>query len=123
MMRPVSSSVARALAQSGADRGLPSARADVDRLREQLTTGLRINRSSDDPSGYTRARALGRVEQRLSAHQRSLDAATTWTDATQAELGALSDLFAEGFGDEEITLKRVDREWYVDLDNSFQSGS
>lgn len=34
-----------------------------------------------------------------------------------------SELFAEGFGDEEITLKRVDKEWYVDLDNSFQGGS
>jgi len=35
----------------------------------------------------------------------------------------LSDLFAEGFGDEEITLKRVEKQWYVDLENSFQGSS
>jgi len=33
------------------------------------------------------------------------------------------EIFAEGFGDEEITLKKVDNEWYVDLDNSFQGTS
>ena len=94
-MRPVSSSLARALSQAGAERGLPAARAEVERLREQLTTGLRIVRPSDDPAGYARARAYGRVEQRLAAHQRSVDAATRWTDQTQLELGALADLFAE----------------------------
>lgn len=31
-----------------------------------------------------------------------------------------SDLFAEGFAGQEITLKKVQNEWYVDLDNSFQ---
>jgi hypothetical protein len=34
-----------------------------------------------------------------------------------------SELFAEGFGDEEITLKRFQKQWYVDLDNSFQGTS
>lgn len=94
-MRPISSSVTRSLAQVGASRALPNARADVDVLRQQLATGKRIVRPSDDPAGYSQARALGRVEQRLAVHERSLDAATLWTNRTQAELGALSDLFAE----------------------------
>lgn len=95
MTRPVAASISRALSQAGADRAIPGVRADVDRLREQLATGYRIQRPSDDPAGYAQARALGRVEQRLAAHERSLDAATLWTDRTQAELGSIADLFSE----------------------------
>lgn len=118
MMRPVSSSLARSLSQAGAERGVPAARADIDRLREQLSTGLRINRPSDDPAGFTRARTFGRVEQRLAAHERSVNAAMSWADQTQAELGALADLFAEaheaalraanGTSDAEALARQVD---------------
>ena len=93
-MRPISSSVTRSLAQVGAGNALPNARAEVDVLRQQLATGKRIVRPSDDPGGYAQARALGRVEQRLAVHERTLDAVSLWTDRTQDALGALSELFA-----------------------------
>ncbi|MEM1116228.1 MAG: flagellin [Bacteroidota bacterium] len=117
-MRPISSSITRSLAGIGTDRALPNARAEVDVLRQQLATGRRIVRPSDDPAGYQQARALGRVEQRLAVHERSLDAATLWTNRTQAELGALSELFSEanetalraanGTGDAEALATQID---------------
>jgi len=95
MPRPVVTALTRAVAQSGTRRALPDARAAVDTLNSQLATGYRIQRPSDDPGGFTQARALGRVQDRLAQYGRSLDAAALWTDRTQAELDGLSDLFAD----------------------------
>ena len=97
MPRPIQTALTRAIAQGTAGRALPRVRAQADRLNGQLATGLRVQRPSDDPAGFARARDLGRLQERLAQHTRDIDAAQLWTDRTQAELGALADLFAGAY--------------------------
>ena len=94
MPRPVISALTRAVAQSSTRRALPEARAAVDVLTEQLATGYRIQRPSDDPGGFAQARALGQVQARLGQYGRAIDAASLWVDQTQAQLDGLNELFA-----------------------------
>ncbi len=49
-----------------------------------------------------------------------IDGATIDGDTATVGKDNFSETFAEGFGDKEINLKKVDGEWYVDLQNSFQ---
>ncbi len=41
-------------------------------------------------------------------------------DTATVDKDNFSELFAQGFGEESIQLKKVDGQWYVDLENSFQ---
>jgi len=47
--------------------------------------------------------------------------ATVDGDTATVDRSNFSEMFAEGFGDDVIALKRIDGEWYVDLEQSFQS--
>ena len=96
-MRSIQTTIARSLAQTGAGRALPRNRAALDGLREQLATGTRIQRASDDPAGYSRAETLRLLEGRLAQHERGIGAARLWTDQTQAELDGLSELFTRAY--------------------------
>lgn len=95
MSRPLQSALTRSVSQAGVGRALPRARAEVDRLSGQLASGYRITRPSDDPSGFARARDLGRLQDRLAQYDRGLDAATLWSDRTMSELDGLSELFSQ----------------------------
>ena len=95
MSRPIQSAITRSVAHGAPGRNLARARAAVDTLNTQLSTGKRIQRASDDPSGFNQAKGLARLQDRLAQHHRGLDAATFWTDRTQQELQALGDLFVE----------------------------
>lgn len=95
MTRPLQNALARAVAQSGAERALPRARAAVDELNSQLATGYRIQRPSDDPGGFAQAKVLGRLQDRLAQYGRGIDAAKLWVDRTQTEIDAVADLFSE----------------------------
>ena len=94
MPRPIQSALTRSVSLGTADRALGRARARSAELNGQLATGLRIQRPSDDPTGYAQARGLERVQGRLAQYRRTIDAAQAWADRTQAELGSLGDLFA-----------------------------
>lgn len=48
-----------------------------------------------------------------------IEGATVNGDTAIVGRDNFSEMFAEGIGDSEITLKKVDDEWYVDLENSF----
>lgn len=95
MTRPIQTAVARALSQTTADRALPRARAAVDETRSQLATGLRVQRPSDDPAAFARARTMERLEGRLAQHGRGVGAARTWVDRTQVEVDAIAELFVQ----------------------------
>ena len=97
MPRPIQSALTRSVAQGTSGQALARVRAKADELNRQLATGLRFERASDDPSGFARARDLGRLEDRLTQYDRTLDDAQTWVDRTETELGALGDLFAEAY--------------------------
>ncbi|MDQ3527162.1 MAG: hypothetical protein M3424_04630 [Actinomycetota bacterium] len=49
-----------------------------------------------------------------------INGATIEGDTAVVGRDNFSEMFGEGIGDQEITLKLIDGEWYVDLNNSFQ---
>ncbi len=95
MTRPVHTATLRALAQNGAGRALPALRAEMSRLNEQLATGLRVNRASDDPAAFAQSRLLRHLEERLGQYERSVGAAQSWVDQTQGALTTAGDLFSQ----------------------------
>lgn len=94
MSRPIQSALTRSVAFGRPGRQLNQTRAALDTLNTQLATGKRILTPSDDPSGFDQAKGLARMQERLAQHQRSISAATLWTDQTQIELDALSEIFS-----------------------------
>ncbi len=95
MPRPIQTTLTRAMAQGSSGRSVSRARAALDEAASQLATGYRIQRPSDDPAGFSQARTLGRLQDRLAQHGRAIDAASLWVDRSQTELDALADLFVE----------------------------
>ncbi len=94
MSRAIQSALTRSVAHGSPGRQLGRARAAVDTLNTQLATGMRIQKPSDDPSGFNQAKGITRLQERLAQHQRGISAATLWTDQTQIELNALSEIFS-----------------------------
>ncbi|RDI76015.1 flagellar hook-associated protein 3 [Gaiella occulta] len=73
--------------------------ADVDRTRqdlasisEQMASGRRIQRASDDPLGTGRVLELEEMLARTGQHRRNAGDARTWLDATDTALGQMTDL-------------------------------
>jgi flagellar hook-associated protein 3 FlgL len=65
----------------------------MGQLQEQLNTGRKLNRPSDDPVGITYSM---RYRSELSANQqyeRNLDEANSWLDFTDSMLGQANDVF------------------------------
>ena len=77
------------------DRLLGNLRTQQDRIsqaHEQVSTGRRINRPSDDPAG-ARAAVTQRADLAGLARQKAAVAeAADWTDATDTALGGIADL-------------------------------
>ncbi|MEO0559226.1 MAG: hypothetical protein AAF170_13700 [Bacteroidota bacterium] len=94
MSRPIQSALNRSIAYGAPGRQLGRTRDALNTLNTQLATGMRILKPSDDPSGFDQAKGLTRLQERLAQHQRSISAATLWTDQTQVELDALSEIFS-----------------------------
>ena len=94
MSRPIQSALIRSVSHGSPGRQLGRTRAALNTLNTQLATGMRILKPSDDPSGFDQAKGIARLQERLAQHQRSIRAATLWTDQTQVELDALSEIFS-----------------------------
>lgn len=77
--------------------GIPTLRRNIAQYQEQLTTGKRVNRPSDDPSGFAQARSLEALERRYEGHTRTIGNARLWTDHTQSSLDQLSERFVEAY--------------------------
>ncbi len=68
---------------------------NLQTTQEQLTSGKRVNRASDDPVAVARAeRSLDAIT-RAGAHQRALEAARTATQLTESALGDASELMQQ----------------------------
>jgi flagellar hook-associated protein 3 FlgL len=78
-----------------ASGSLTTLRRDLAQLQEQIGTGKRINRPSDDPTGFAQARTLEALEQRYDQYNRTIGSARLWTDRTQSALDGLAERFAE----------------------------
>ena len=72
---------------------------DLAGYQEQLATGLRVNRPSDDAQDYSRARKLEVLTNRYDQYERSIVAAQSWVDHSQENLTLLADLFTNAHED------------------------
>jgi len=74
---------------------IDAGRSRLVRTQEQAATGLRINRPSDDPIDYRRARDLGDAMRQTERFQRSIDLSRTRIRTTENAITDSLDLLAE----------------------------
>lgn len=72
---------------------VPRLQRDISRLREQVSSGTRINRPSDDPDGFAVAERMETLGNQLARRKESIESARPFVDRTQRELNGLADLF------------------------------
>lgn len=87
------------LYSASGERGVRTQQNEIGRLQEQLTTGRRVNRPSDDATSFARARELESLTRQYEQHQRSISTARSWLDHTQENLNILTERFAEAYED------------------------
>lgn len=75
-----------------ATRQVGTLRGQAEELQQQIGTGDRLSRSSDDPVAAARLRTLERAERMAAIDQRNSDVATTDLKLTDAALGAVADI-------------------------------
>ncbi|HWH82653.1 MAG TPA: flagellar hook-associated protein FlgL [Burkholderiaceae bacterium] len=63
--------------------------------QEQMTTGKRVNRPSDDPAAAARAERAYAAEQRATASQRAVDASNNAMTLTESALGDAGELMQQ----------------------------
>ncbi len=87
----------QSLYQLLAERQIQERRLELARLQEQMATGRRVNRPSDDPGAYTLSQALRRLSQRYDQYERTLTMGRAWLNATEDALSSLVDLFNSAY--------------------------
>lgn len=75
-----------------ATRQVGTLRAEAEKLQQQMGTGERLSRSSDDPVAAARLRTLARGERLAEIDQRSSDLASTDLKMTDDALGSVATL-------------------------------
>jgi len=93
-MSSVSIARQRGLFAGIADQEVPTIRRDISRLREQISTGKRVNRPSDAPDAFAVAEEMKTLGNRLDRRLSTINSARTFADRTQQELDGMIDLFA-----------------------------
>ena len=71
---------------------LAARQSALSQSQQQLTTGKRVNRASDDPAAAARAERAIASQQRSVASQRAVDASSNAMALTESALGATGDL-------------------------------
>ncbi|WP_103029856.1 flagellin [Salinibacter altiplanensis] len=74
---------------------VPRLQRDISRLREQISSGTRVNRPSDDPRSFAMAERMKSLGSELARREDSIASARTFVDRTQQELDGLADLFTK----------------------------
>jgi flagellar hook-associated protein 3 FlgL len=77
--------------QSSLD-ALVDRKVSLDHAEQQMTTGKRVNRASDDPAAAARAERALASERRSIASQRSVDASSNAMALTESALGDVTEL-------------------------------
>src|ERR1051325_6964045 len=78
-----------------ADKFLNNLNEIFDRLQKvhnQMTSGHKIARPSDDPPGATQALSLRSATQLNDQYLRTIDLSKTWLDASEAALATVTDV-------------------------------
>lgn len=113
-MSKISIARERSLYTGIADQDVPEIRRDLSRLREQISTGKRINRPSDAPDSYAVAERMQTLSNQFTRHDESIAAARPWVDRTQEELDQMGELFTraheEGLRAANESLSESDRD-------------
>lgn len=91
MLRPLSLSLERSLAARSPETAVGGLRRTLAGLQEQMATGRRVNRPSDDPIAFEKARSWEAHGARLESHQRAVGTARVWVDHTASALDDLSE--------------------------------
>ena len=65
-------------------------------LNEQISSGKRINRPSDDPIGTTQALGLENTLSEIGQYQKNIQFGQSWLNATESSLQSISDLVTSG---------------------------
>lgn len=60
--------------------------------QEQVSTGKRVNRPSDDPTAAAQARLRGSELEGIKRSQESVDSASTWLTGTESGLASINDI-------------------------------
>lgn len=125
MVRSVSLSRQISLNKATLSRTLELKQRDLSRLQEQLATGLKINRPSDDATGFASARRLEVLSQRYERYQETIASARSFVTQTEDTLNGLADLFTsayeEGIQGANDTLSQEDRDAIADsLESSLE---
>jgi len=71
---------------------LTRTQGSLARTQEKLSSLKEINRPSDDPAGTAKALRLRESLRGNQQHQRNVDDATSWTDATETALSSMTDI-------------------------------
>jgi flagellar hook-associated protein 3 FlgL len=71
---------------------LMNRQSDLSDTQEQMTTGKRVNRASDDPAAAARSERAQAEQQRTIANQRGVDASSNAMTLTESALGDSVDL-------------------------------
>ncbi len=87
----------RALYTAFSDHAVQSRQMELARLQEQLSSGRRVLRASDDPSAFTEARQMELLTNRYGQYLRSITSSSSWVDHTQDGLDRLAELFTEAY--------------------------
>ena len=88
---------ATSLSQVALENSLTPKLHELAQAQEKLSTGLRVNRASDDSSAFQKARQLEVLQNRYEQYERSISDARAWLDHTQENLDLLADVFTEGY--------------------------
>lgn len=70
----------------------------ITRVQEQLSSGSRLNRLSDDPAAVERSLALRSELREIEQYQKNIDDGAGWLQLTEASLNELESLFVEARG-------------------------
>ncbi|RQP25083.1 flagellar hook-associated protein FlgL [Piscinibacter terrae] len=71
---------------------LQKRQVEMSEMQNQLTTGKRVNRASDDPTAAARAERALASSARVDADQRGVDASKSFMSLTESSLGDANDL-------------------------------
>lgn len=96
-INPVSLARELSVSKTMTERSRNLLRGNIATLQENLSSGLRINRPSDDPVDFEQARRLERFNKEIDQYDRSVNDAQNWNRVTQASLDQLAELYTDAY--------------------------
>ncbi|HET6569086.1 MAG TPA: flagellar hook-associated protein FlgL [Rhodothermales bacterium] len=87
----------RSLYSAFSERAIQLRQSEMAQLQEQMATGLRINRASDDPAGFAEARRMEVLGNRYNQYQQNIQSAQMWVDQSHNALQNLGELFSQAY--------------------------